>query len=130
MARVPEDVVLRTSVVPDHADLPYELLDAAVEAARTGRSDLLSVLVADLSVINVLTAPRPRSRRDGSGRWSPTSRATTPPSWASCRGCCSPTAGEPCGHDAPDGVDRVVVDRVEPGDLARELVPVLAEVSR
>ena len=56
VAQVPEDVETGGSAVPEDVDLPYELLDAAAEAARTGRTDLLSVLVPDLSVITVLTA--------------------------------------------------------------------------
>ena len=33
------------SAVPDHVDLPFDLASAAAEAMRTGRSDLLPVLV-------------------------------------------------------------------------------------
>ncbi len=46
MAVVPEDLDLGTSAVPALVDLPYELLDAGAEAVRTGRSDLLSTVVA------------------------------------------------------------------------------------
>ena len=124
VAQVPEDVALRTSVVPDHADLPYELLDAAVEAARTGRSDLLSVLVSDLSVINVLTALTTESQGrlramvadvagDDTTVVGVVSWVLLADGWRALRPRCA------------DGVDRVVVDRVEPGDLARELAPVL-----
>ncbi|MDN5745126.1 MAG: hypothetical protein L0H31_08390, partial [Nocardioidaceae bacterium] len=41
-----EEVVLGTSVVPAYLDLPYELADAAAEASRAGRGDLLPVLAA------------------------------------------------------------------------------------
>ncbi len=37
-AVVPEDLPLHDSVVPDRVDLPHELADAAIEAARTHRS--------------------------------------------------------------------------------------------
>jgi len=49
VAVVPEDVVLRPSEVPDHLALPFELADAAGEAIRTSRSDLVPVLVAQHS---------------------------------------------------------------------------------
>lgn len=129
VAQLPEDVAVRTSAVPDHADLPYELLDAAAEAARTGRSDLLSVLVADLSVINVLTALTTESQgrlRAMVGHVSGgdasivgvVSWVLLADGWRALR---PRRAGE---------VDRVLVDRVEPADLALELAPVLAEVRR
>jgi hypothetical protein len=46
VAVVSEEIRLTTSVVPSYVDLPYELADAAAEAARTGRGDLLPVLAA------------------------------------------------------------------------------------
>ena len=46
MAVVPEDLELGESSVPELVDLPYELLDAGAEALRSGRSDLLSTVVA------------------------------------------------------------------------------------
>ena len=46
MAVVPEDIELGGSDVPAIVDLPYELLDAGAEALRSGRSDLLSTVVA------------------------------------------------------------------------------------
>lgn len=39
-----EEVSLGESAVPSYVDLPYELVDAAAEAGRMGRGDLLSVL--------------------------------------------------------------------------------------
>ena len=44
VGRLPEDVELRRSALPPVVDLPFELLDAASEAARTHRPDLLPVL--------------------------------------------------------------------------------------
>ncbi|MCW2791038.1 MAG: hypothetical protein JWO76_136, partial [Nocardioides sp.] len=46
VAVIPEDLSLHDSSLPPVVDLPYELADAAGEALRTGRSDLVSVLVA------------------------------------------------------------------------------------
>lgn len=46
VAAVTEDVELGTSAVPSYVDLPFELADAAAEATRVGRGDLLPVLAA------------------------------------------------------------------------------------
>ena len=45
IAALPDDHALRTSLVPSRLLLPYELLDAAVEAGRGSRPDLVPVLV-------------------------------------------------------------------------------------
>ena len=62
MAVVPEDIELGGSAVPALVDLPYELLDAGAEALRSGRSDLLSTVVAHHS------GAAPRRRRRPAGR--------------------------------------------------------------
>ncbi len=46
VAVIPEDLALRESSVPATADLPYELADAAAEALRSSRDDLVTVLAA------------------------------------------------------------------------------------
>ena len=128
VAVVPEELPTGESGVPDRLDLPYELLDAAAEAVRSHRADLLSVLVAqhdaDLEVVPVLTALASETR----GRL----RALV----ADVAGECTTVVGVLSwvlladGWRAlrPNGSDRVEVHRVEPGDLAAELGPVLAEV--
>jgi hypothetical protein len=58
LARVgvlPEDLALRDSAVPPLVDLPYELADAALEAAAAGRGDVVAVL-ADQHAGSVLDA--------------------------------------------------------------------------
>jgi hypothetical protein len=45
VAVIPEDLPLADSAVPDRLELPHHLADAAVEAARTHRADLVPVLV-------------------------------------------------------------------------------------
>lgn len=129
VAVVPEDLPTGRSGVPDRLDLPYELLDAATEAVRSHRTDLLSVLAgqhdADLEVVPVLTALASEAR----GR---------------LRALVADVAGERVsvvgvlswvlladGWRAlrPHDGDRVEVLRVTPADLAAELGPVLAEVS-
>ena len=140
---LPEDVALRHSDVPPHVDLPYALADAASEAVRSGRSDLLSVLVADhagevrardgavlpdLEAVAVLsslfTESRGRMRAlvaDVSGEATTVvgvvSWVLLDDGWRTLR------------PRRAAGADRLEVDRVEPGDLARELAPVLAEVT-
>ncbi len=46
IAAVPEDVHLGNSRVPTLVDLPFELVSAAAEAHRSGRGDLVDVLVS------------------------------------------------------------------------------------
>jgi hypothetical protein len=140
-AVVPEDLPLADSVVPDRLDLPHELADAAIEAARTHRADLVPVLVqqsgavtdgagrelTDGEVVSVLTglATEARGRlralvADVSGDESTTvgvvAWTRVADGWRAMR-----------GHHDDDGL-RLEVARVIPEDLAAELAPVLAEV--
>jgi hypothetical protein len=142
-AVVPEDLPLHDSVVPDLVNLPHELADAAIEAARTHRTDLVPVLVGqhpaavtdgsgrtlgDNEVVQVLTglATEARGRlralvADVSGEETSTvgvvAWTLVADGWRALR----------AHHDA-DGL-RLDVARVIPEDLAAELAPVLAEVS-
>ena len=144
LARVttpPEDLPLGTSHVPAHLDVPYALADAVGEALRSGRSDLVPVLVAqsdgavladgtdlgDAEAAAAVSAVHSESR----GRLrilaaEVAERATTSVgvvSWVLLRdGWHSLTPR----HD--DGA-RVAVARVDPDDLATELAPVLAQVT-
>jgi hypothetical protein len=141
-AVVPEDLPLTDSVVPDRLDLPHELADAAIEAARTHRADLVPVLVqqqrgtatdgagrelTDREVVSVLTglATEARGRlralvADVSGDETTTvgvlAWTLVADGWRALR-----------GHHDEDGL-RLEVARVIPEDLAAELAPVLAEV--
>jgi hypothetical protein len=143
-AVVPEDLPLRESVVPDRIDVPHELADAAVEAARSHRTDLVPVLVArhsgpvtdgagqeltDAYVASILTglATEGRGRlralvADVSGTETTTvgvvAWTLVADGWRSLR-----------VHREHDGL-RLQVSRVIPEDLAAELAPVLAEVCR
>lgn len=142
VAVLPEDHEPTPSSVPDVVDLPYELLDAGVEAVRTGRGDLLATIVGHHG----------GAARAADGE--PLDDATT-------AGLVSALAGETGGrlralvadvdaggaqvgvvswvlladgwrHLRPhrSGEDRrVEVRRVEPAELATVLGPVLAEVS-
>jgi hypothetical protein len=120
--------------VAAQVDLPFELIDAAVEAVRSHRSDLLSVLVAehdidlpDLEVVALLSAlatePAGRLRALVADVSTPTTTVVGVVSWVLL------TDGwRVLRPRRTDGVDRVEVRYVEPGDLATELAPVLAQV--
>jgi hypothetical protein len=140
-AVVPEDLPLTDSVVPDHLDVPHELADAAVEAARTHRTDLVPVLVGhhrgavtsagreltDGEVVSVLTglATEARGRlralvADVSGDETLTvgvlAWTLVADGWRAMR----------ARHDETG--PRLEVARVIPEDLSAELAPVVAEV--
>lgn len=143
VAVLPEEAETRESAVPRYVDLPHALVDAAGEAVRSHRADLLTVLVAehagqvryaddrpvpDLEVVPLLAAlagePRGRLRalvadvsRGSTTTVGVVSWVLLADGWRALR---------PRRHA---GNDRVVVERVDPGDLAPELAPVLAEVS-
>jgi hypothetical protein len=146
LARVtvlPEDLTLRGSVVPDQVVLPYGLADAASEAVRSNRSDLLPVLVAehsgetryadgrvlpDLEVVTLLSGLSTESRGRLRALVADVSGATTSVvgvvSWVLLA-----DGWRTLRPRRTDGVDRVELSRVGPADLARELAPVLAEVT-
>jgi len=143
VAVVPEDLPLQDSVVPDRIDLPHELADAAIEAARTHRADLVPVLVEQ----------HPGAVIDGVGR-----ELTDPEAVAALTGLATEARGRlralVANVSGPEtstigvlawtlvadgwralrarrGEEglRLEVARVIPEDLAAELAPVLAEVS-
>ncbi|MEO5851626.1 MAG: hypothetical protein ABIQ15_03855 [Nocardioides sp.] len=140
---VPEDVELTTSAVPA-VDLPFDLASAAAEAVRTGRADLLSVLVGqhhrrvvdadgdvvpDSGVQTLLTAlyaeAQGRMRALVTDVSSGEATVVGVVSWVLLAD--GWRALRPHHHgDEP----RVEVRLVEPADLATELAPVLAEVTR
>ncbi|GAB3762280.1 hypothetical protein FB382_003638 [Nocardioides ginsengisegetis] len=143
VAAVPEDVALHDSAVPVALDLPFELADAAAEAVRSGRSDLLPVLVsqhagqaldatgtpyADGDVATALAALTTEHRGRLRALVADVSGSDTTVvgvvSWVLL------ADGWRALHPhTVDGVHRVDLRRVEPFDLASELAPVLAEVT-
>lgn len=144
VAVIPEDLPLRDSTVPAFVDLPFALGEAAAEAVRTSRPDLLPVLVAphrgavtdahataydqaELAGLlhGLTTETRGRLRAlvaDVSGDTTTVvgvlSWVLLADGWRALRAHCS-------GDE-----HRLEVRRVDPGDLAAELAPVLAEVTR
>jgi hypothetical protein len=141
VTEVPEDLPLADSQVPAHLDVPYALADAVGEALRSGRSDLVPVLVGQAAG-DVLADGEPLGDAEASAALSAVhsesrgrmrmlaaevaDRATTAVgvvSWVLLRdGWHSLTPRH-------DDVARVAVQRVDPDDLATELAPVLAQVT-
>jgi hypothetical protein len=141
-AVIPEDLPLGDSVVPDRVELPHELADAAIEAARTHRADLVPVLVrnhpgavtdgagrelAEAEAVAVLTGlateARGRLRALVANVSAQQTTAVGVVAWTlvadGWRSLRVPS------HE--DGL-RLEVVRAIPEDLAAELAPVLAEV--
>jgi hypothetical protein len=143
VAVVPEELPLHDSVVPDLLDLPHDLADSAVEAARTHRADLVPVLVEQ----------HPGRVLDGSGRELDGAEISTALTGlateargrlralvADVSGAETSTVGVLAWTLVADGWRalrarrdrdelRLEVARVIPEDLAAELAPVVAEVS-
>jgi hypothetical protein len=140
---LPEDLPVRASTVPPYVDVPFELADAAAEAARSGRSDLVPILAAqhtgdvvdadgvplsELEINSVLRALSLESQgrlrvlvADVSGDATTVvgvvSWTLLADGWYALR------------PRNVEGADRVHIERVDPSDLATELAPVLAEVT-
>ena len=142
-AVLPEECAVTTSAVPAVVDLPFELADAASEAIRSGRGDLLPVLVqqadgaaldadgeplGEAAATTVLTALTDEAR----GRLRVLVADLTGEE-TSVVGVVSWTLLADGWHALRprevDGRPRVQVAAVIPGDLATELAPVLAEVT-
>jgi hypothetical protein len=144
VAAIPEDLSLNESAVPAHADLPYELADAAGEAVRSSRADLVAVLSArhagevydaegtpltEVEIGQLLAALTSEARgrlrvlaADTSGEETSVVGVV---SWVLLA-----DGWRALTPHRRDGTARVVVHTVEPGDLAGDLAPVLAEVTR
>ncbi len=143
VAAVSEDVTLGASAVPSYVDLPFELADAAAEATRVGRGDLLPVLaqrhagsvrgpegaLADDAVARVLTALAGEAQgrlralvADVSGAEVDTvgvvSWTLLADGWRALR------------PHQEDGVPRLEIRAVTPADLAAVVAPVLEEAAR
>lgn len=141
VAVAPEDHPVGASSVPD-AVLPYELLDAGVEAVRSHRADLLGTIVAHHAGQVRDTAGRPLDDDTAARLVS----ALVSETEGRLRGLVVDVAGggtvagvvswvllaDGWRHLRPhrEGDERLVeVRRVDPGDLATTLGPVLAEVT-
>lgn len=143
VADIPDDIRLSESSVPEEIDLPFHLVDATGEALRSGRSDLVPVLVRQHGegivdahgepVDDTVAATAVAAiHSEGRGRLRVlaarvSDEATTDVglvSWVLLAdGWHSLTA-----HQVDDE-SRLTVRRTLPADLAFELAPVLAQVT-
>lgn len=140
-AVLPEDLALTTSAVPVRVAAPFALADAALEATRAGRADLLPVLAAqhagavagpdgaplpDGDVVALLTAlageTRGRLRALVTDAGAP-ARAVAVVAWSLV------ADGWRAARALPGEEDLVELVSVGPADLASELAPALAEVA-
>lgn len=118
------------SEVPSSLDLPYELLDAATEALRTGRSELVPVLAggypggADVAVLTAL-ATEARGRLRVLAADVTAAQTVGVVSWTLLA-----DGWRALRPHLVDGELWVSVVAVAPDDLAAELAPVIAEVAR
>jgi hypothetical protein len=142
VAVLPEDWRPGESEVPAFVDIPFELADAASEAARSGRRDLVPVLayhaepvrgvdgepvpVAKAAVVlsALATESRGRLRAMVADLREPETHVVGVVSWTLLA-----DGWRALRPREVDGLQRVQVDAVTPGDLGGELAPVLAEVS-
>ena len=140
---LPEDLPVRASSVPPYVDVPFELADAAAEASRSGRSDLVPILAAQHAGEVVDADGDPLSELEVNS----VLRAFSLESQGRLRALVADVSGEETtvvgvvswtlladGWYAlrprnVGGADRVHIGRVDPSDLAVELAPVLAEVT-
>lgn len=140
---LPEDLPVQMSDVPACVELPFELVDGAAEAIRSGRADLVPVLAAQHSGA-VTGADRPLSELEVGQVLSALTKET--------RGRLRVLVADVSGDETTvvgvvswtlladgwhalrprtsDGQQRVVIDAVRPSDLPIELAPVLAQVIR
>lgn len=139
---VPEDVALEESAVPADLDAPYAVVDAVGEALRSGRADLVPLLVSQ-SGQDVLA--------DGSAAPDTEAGAFLAAVHTECRGRLRILAAQVAEETTEVGVvswvllgdgwhsinphhrddaARVALRLVDPGDLATELAPVLAQVTQ
>lgn len=145
LARVttlPEDLELGASEVPAELDVPFQLVDAVGEALRSGRADLVPVLLAQHGE-GVLCGGRPLAgdaaatavaaiHTEGRGRLRVLAARVAEGS-ASTVGVVSWVLLADGWHalrpHQDDHGGRVRARRAEAGELASELAPVLAQVS-
>lgn len=139
VAAIPDDVTPAASVVPASLSLPLELADAVGEALRTGRADLIPALAAphsgDVTASGSITdaelpAVLAALHQESQGRLRALVADPTGADGPLTVGVLSWTLLRDGWHAVRAGRDGLVdVHKVEPGELAAQLAPVLAEVT-
>ena len=141
-AGIPEEVVMSESAVPAEIDLPFHLVDAVGEALRSGRSDLVPVLLSQHGEAIVTGGSEPLDQAamatavaavhtESQGRLrilaARVSDAETTEvglvSWVLLADGWHSAAS----HQVEDA-SRLSVRRTSPSELATELAPILAQV--
>lgn len=127
VAALPEDIALRPSAVPTLLRVPLETVDAAAEAVRSGRPELVSIVAGDPALGVVLTALAGEAR--GRLRALVTTVDADPrpigvASWTLLADGWHAVRPRRGGGDA-----EIEIALVEPEALAAELAPLLAEVA-
>ncbi len=142
IAEIPEELRLTTSAVPPVVSLPFPLADAAAEAVHSGRPDLIPVLAAQYDGAVTATGEQPMTTADsavvlgalaGEARGRLRALVTQVGDAAAPIGVVSWTLLADGWHAIRPrfGAEpRVEICAVTPADLATELAPVLAEVTR
>jgi hypothetical protein len=129
VAALPEETRLRSSLVPTALRVPWHVADAAAEAVRSGRPELVPVIAGDATTGTVLTALAGEAHGRLRALVSTVAEEPHPvgvaawtllaDGWHALR-----------AHRSTDETDDLVeIVRVDAGDLAAELAPLLAEVA-
>lgn len=131
VAVLPDETRLRASLVPTALRVPCPVADAALEAVRAGRPELVPVLTGDPGLATVLTALAGESH----GRLR--ALVSTVPAGGSAPRTVGVAAWSLLAdgwhalstQHAEQGEDVLEIVHVEAGDLAAALAPLLAEVT-
>lgn len=143
VAAIPDDVDLGDSAVPATVDVPFQLVDAIGEALRSGRADLVPVLmeqhgegVLDADAVPIADADAATAvaavHTEGRGRLRVLAAQVADGATTSVGVASWVLLADGWHSLAPhqeDSGPQVTVRRVDPDDLATELAPVLAQVT-
>ena len=131
VAALPEETRTRASLVPGRFEVAWQIADAAAEAVRSGRPELVPVLANDATLGTVLTALSGEARgrlRALVSAVSDEPRTIGVAAWTLLADGWH--ALRPHRAGAPGPVDDLLeIIRVEAADLPAELAPLLAEVA-
>jgi len=131
VAALPDETPVRAGLVPGRLEVPWQVADAAAEAVRSGRPELVPVIANDAALGTVLTALAGEARgrlRALVSAVSDEPRAIGVAAWTLLADGWHALRPHRAGASGPDD-DQLEIVRVEASDLAAELAPLLAEVA-
>jgi len=131
VAALPDETRLRAGLVPARLEIPWGVADAAAEAVRSGRPELVPVIAGDAALGTVLTALSGEARgrlRALVSAVSDEPQAIGVAAWTLLADGWHALRSHRAAVSAPVD-DLVEIIRVEPADLAAELAPLLAGVA-